>query len=148
MQRNLLVLCSVREEEDIDIDIVEFHMYFLLGLTCISLSGFICISCHRSTYPCRNTPRPCRNSRRSAAAAVCHTPPPCSNSLAHSSRPLYRNNPPTPSCNPSLPGSTRWRSNPSPPRNNPQQPCLTSYAALRAGWGRATFKRISASWQG
>ena len=138
MQRNLLVR-EVREEEDI----VEFHLYFLLGLTCISLSGFICISCHRSTYPCRNILHLCCNSRRSAAP--CHTPPPCSKCQCHSIRPLSRNNLP-PSCSSNSPplGSTQWDSNSSPPRNNPRQPCLTSYAALTAGLGGATFKRILA----
>ena len=139
MQRNLLVR-EVREEEDI----VEFHLYFLLGLTCISLSGFICISCHRSTYPCRNILHLCCNSRRSAAP--CHTPPPCSKCQCHSIRPLSRNNLP-PSCSSNSPqtlGSTQWDSNSSPPRNNPRQPCLTSYAALTAGLAGATFKRILA----
>merc|ERR1712181_131641 len=112
-------------------DIVEFHLYFLLGLTSISLSGFICISCHRSTYPCRNTLRPYRNSHQSAVPA-CHMRLPCSKSPVHSSRRLSRNNPRTRSCCNSylLPGSTRWCSSPPPPRSNPQQPCLTSYAAL------------------
>merc|ERR1712192_158867 len=101
MQRNLLVACNVREEEDMDI--VEIHLYFLLGLICISLSGFICISCHRSTYPCRNTLRPSRNSHHQSAA-VCHKRLPYSRSPVHSSRRLSR--------------------------NNPRQPCLTSYSAL------------------
>merc|ERR1712181_142249 len=115
MQRNLLVACNVREE---DMDIVEIHLYFLLGLICISLSGFICISCHRSTYPCRNTPRPSRNSHHQSAA-VCHM------------RRLSRNNPRTLSCyNSSLPGNTQWCSSPPPPHSNPRQPCLTSYSAL------------------
>merc|ERR1711962_824348 len=37
MQRNLLVLYIVQEEE---VDIVKFHLLFLLGLTCISLPCF------------------------------------------------------------------------------------------------------------
>merc|ERR1712181_56434 len=127
MQRNLLVACNVREE---DMDIVEIHLYFLLGLICISLSGFICISCHRSTYPCRNTLRPSRNSHHQSAA-VCHMRLPYSRSPVHSSRRLSRNNPRTLSCyNSSLPGNTQWCSSPPPPHSNPRQPCLTSYSAL------------------
>ena len=122
-------------------------VFLAASQSCISLSAsFICISSHRSTYPCRNILRLCRNSCR--PAPPCHTPPPpCSKCPGHSSRPPSRSKPP-PSCSsssPPPPGSTRWRSNPSPPHNNPGQPCLTSYAALRAGWGGPTFKRTELS---